>query len=235
MQSNRPRWKDDVVLFEHAGHGSSCAQTERDTGPLRSCTEPTDSMTTEGRPTTFCSATSCSPQGGGGAARDGLVSTRSRRCAAPATRSSATSSAACPSRRAHGSNPRRRLLRARRQRRTHLASVGVTAVSLANNHALDFGSVALLDTLDHLAAARSPRPARVPTSIGPGAARSCRRAGWSACSPRPTIRRSSAPGRTHRAWPSPIYPRGSRTGSAPSWHDFEQRRTSSPSRTGVPT
>ena len=34
-----------------------------------------------------------------------------------------------------------------------LASVGVTAVSLANNHALDFGSVALLDTLDHLAAA----------------------------------------------------------------------------------
>ena len=34
-----------------------------------------------------------------------------------------------------------------------LASVGVTAVSLANNHALDFGTVALLDTLDHLAAA----------------------------------------------------------------------------------
>lgn len=34
-----------------------------------------------------------------------------------------------------------------------LAAVGVTAVSLANNHALDFGTVALLDTLDHLAAA----------------------------------------------------------------------------------
>ena len=41
----------------------------------------------------------------------------------------------------------------RRQRRTHSRPVGVTAVSLANNHALDFGSVALLDTLDHLAAA----------------------------------------------------------------------------------
>ena len=34
-----------------------------------------------------------------------------------------------------------------------LAAVGVTAVSLANNHALDFGTVALLDTLDHLGAA----------------------------------------------------------------------------------
>jgi poly-gamma-glutamate capsule biosynthesis protein CapA/YwtB (metallophosphatase superfamily) len=34
-----------------------------------------------------------------------------------------------------------------------LAAVGVTAASLANNHALDFGTVGLLDTLDHLAAA----------------------------------------------------------------------------------
>jgi poly-gamma-glutamate capsule biosynthesis protein CapA/YwtB (metallophosphatase superfamily) len=34
-----------------------------------------------------------------------------------------------------------------------LTAAGVTAVSLANNHALDFGTVALLDTLDHLAAA----------------------------------------------------------------------------------
>lgn len=34
-----------------------------------------------------------------------------------------------------------------------LAEIGVRAVTLANNHALDFGPVALLDTLDHLAAA----------------------------------------------------------------------------------
>jgi poly-gamma-glutamate capsule biosynthesis protein CapA/YwtB (metallophosphatase superfamily) len=34
-----------------------------------------------------------------------------------------------------------------------LAAVGVSAVSLANNHALDFETQALLDTLDHLAAA----------------------------------------------------------------------------------
>jgi poly-gamma-glutamate capsule biosynthesis protein CapA/YwtB (metallophosphatase superfamily) len=34
-----------------------------------------------------------------------------------------------------------------------LAAVGVSAVSLANNHALDFEAAALLDTLDHLAAA----------------------------------------------------------------------------------
>jgi poly-gamma-glutamate synthesis protein (capsule biosynthesis protein) len=34
-----------------------------------------------------------------------------------------------------------------------LAHLGVDCVSLANNHALDFGETALLDTLDHLAAA----------------------------------------------------------------------------------
>jgi hypothetical protein len=34
-----------------------------------------------------------------------------------------------------------------------LAAVGVSVVSLANNHALDFETAALLDTLDHLAAA----------------------------------------------------------------------------------
>jgi poly-gamma-glutamate capsule biosynthesis protein CapA/YwtB (metallophosphatase superfamily) len=34
-----------------------------------------------------------------------------------------------------------------------LAELGVSAVTLANNHALDYGAVALLDTLDHLAAA----------------------------------------------------------------------------------
>jgi poly-gamma-glutamate synthesis protein (capsule biosynthesis protein) len=34
-----------------------------------------------------------------------------------------------------------------------LAAAGVTAVSLANNHALDFETLGLLDTLDHLAAA----------------------------------------------------------------------------------
>jgi poly-gamma-glutamate capsule biosynthesis protein CapA/YwtB (metallophosphatase superfamily) len=34
-----------------------------------------------------------------------------------------------------------------------LAELGVDAVTLANNHALDYGSVALLDTLDHLRAA----------------------------------------------------------------------------------
>jgi len=34
-----------------------------------------------------------------------------------------------------------------------LAGLGVSAVTLANNHALDFGPVALLDTLRHLAAA----------------------------------------------------------------------------------
>src|SRR5436190_3326183 len=32
-----------------------------------------------------------------------------------------------------------------------LAELGVSAVTLANNHALDFGPVALLDTLGHLA------------------------------------------------------------------------------------
>jgi poly-gamma-glutamate capsule biosynthesis protein CapA/YwtB (metallophosphatase superfamily) len=37
-----------------------------------------------------------------------------------------------------------------------LAAVGVTAASLANNHALDFDTVGLLDTLDHLAAASIP-------------------------------------------------------------------------------
>src|SRR5919107_5679872 len=34
-----------------------------------------------------------------------------------------------------------------------LAALGVRAVTLANNHALDYGPVALLDTLDHLDAA----------------------------------------------------------------------------------
>jgi poly-gamma-glutamate synthesis protein (capsule biosynthesis protein) len=35
----------------------------------------------------------------------------------------------------------------------HLQQLGVDAVTLANNHALDYGTVALRDTLDHLAAA----------------------------------------------------------------------------------
>jgi len=35
----------------------------------------------------------------------------------------------------------------------HLADLGVDCVTLANNHAMDFGAEALLDTLDHLAAA----------------------------------------------------------------------------------
>src|SRR5919199_3651208 len=34
-----------------------------------------------------------------------------------------------------------------------LAELGVDCVALANNHALDYGTDALLDTLDHLAAA----------------------------------------------------------------------------------
>ena len=34
-----------------------------------------------------------------------------------------------------------------------LAAVGTSAVSLANNHALDYEAVALIDTLEHLATA----------------------------------------------------------------------------------
>ena len=37
-----------------------------------------------------------------------------------------------------------------------LAGLGVDCMSLANNHALDFGEPALLDTFDHLAAAWIP-------------------------------------------------------------------------------
>ena len=38
--------------------------------------------------------------------------------------------------------------------------MGVNCVSLANNHALDFGSEALLDTLNHLRAAGDRRRGR---------------------------------------------------------------------------
>ena len=60
-----------------------------------------------------------------------------------------------------------------------LAELGVDAVTLANNHALDYGPVALLDTLDHLdragiahvGAGADAEAARAPATIAAGAAR----------------------------------------------------------------
>jgi Bacterial capsule synthesis protein PGA_cap len=61
----------------------------------------------------------------------------------------------------------------------HLAELGVDAVTLANNHALDYGVPALLDTLDHLDAAGiahvgagpDEAAARAPLVLEAGAAR----------------------------------------------------------------
>src|SRR5215813_9689808 len=55
-----------------------------------------------------------------------------------------------------------------------LAELGVDAVTLANNHALDYGPVALLDTLEHLDAAgiahvgarADEQTARAPLTLG---------------------------------------------------------------------
>jgi poly-gamma-glutamate capsule biosynthesis protein CapA/YwtB (metallophosphatase superfamily) len=44
-----------------------------------------------------------------------------------------------------------------------LARLGVDCVTLANNHALDYGPDALLDTLAHLRVEASPVPAPAPT------------------------------------------------------------------------
>jgi poly-gamma-glutamate capsule biosynthesis protein CapA/YwtB (metallophosphatase superfamily) len=60
-----------------------------------------------------------------------------------------------------------------------LAELGVDAVTLANNHALDYGPVALLDTLDHLdragiahvGAGADADAARAPATIGADAVR----------------------------------------------------------------
>ena len=60
-----------------------------------------------------------------------------------------------------------------------LAELGVDAVTLANNHALDYGPVALLDTLDHLdragiahvGAGADADTARAPATIAAGAGR----------------------------------------------------------------
>src|SRR5215218_11121972 len=60
-----------------------------------------------------------------------------------------------------------------------LAALGVDCVTLANNHALDYGPVALLDTLDHLDAAgiaatgagEDEASARAPVVLEAGGAR----------------------------------------------------------------
>jgi Bacterial capsule synthesis protein PGA_cap len=61
----------------------------------------------------------------------------------------------------------------------HLAELGVSAVTLANNHALDYGTAALLDTLRHLAdagiaavgAGADERAARAPRIVDCGSIR----------------------------------------------------------------
>jgi poly-gamma-glutamate synthesis protein (capsule biosynthesis protein) len=81
-----------------------------------------------------------------------------------------------------------------------LADLGVTAVTLANNHALDYGPTALLDTLAHLedagiavvGAGSDDEHARAPVTI-PAAICGC---GSSRC---PIIRRHSRPGRRRPA------------------------------------
>jgi poly-gamma-glutamate synthesis protein (capsule biosynthesis protein) len=82
-----------------------------------------------------------------------------------------------------------------------LAELGVACVTLANNHALDFGPDALLDTLDHLRAAgvaavgagRDEAAARAPVILRPGGKRirvvaaSDHPAGFAAAAGRPGI------------------------------------------------
>jgi poly-gamma-glutamate capsule biosynthesis protein CapA/YwtB (metallophosphatase superfamily) len=82
-----------------------------------------------------------------------------------------------------------------------LAELGVDAVTLANNHALDYGPVALLDTLDHLdgagiahvGAGADADAARAPATIAADAMRlrvvaaSDHPAGWAARPGRPGI------------------------------------------------
>jgi poly-gamma-glutamate synthesis protein (capsule biosynthesis protein) len=115
-----------------------------------------------------------------------------------------------------------------------LRAVGASAVSLANNHALDFEDAALVDTLEHLAS--RPR-ARVPRSSGPGEASSCKRATCGSVSwPRPTTRRSTRPRATRQASRSPTSGAGFRAGSGASSPGSERTPTSSwPSCTGGPT
>jgi poly-gamma-glutamate capsule biosynthesis protein CapA/YwtB (metallophosphatase superfamily) len=88
--------------------------------------------------------------------------------------------------------------RARPLAAARLADLGVDCVTLANNHAMDFGAAALVDTLEHLRAAsietagagagvvEARRPARLAASgtRPPGTAACCRTvAGSSADSP----------------------------------------------------
>ena len=148
-------------------------------------------MTTEGRHDCPARRRHARPQGGGGAARDGLVRRgrgavrrlRRRRLQPRVLRVRA--------RRARIESAASRSSSAlRRQRRTHSRRSALRRYRSPTTTRSTSGRWPCSTPWTTSPRPRSPRPARVPTSIGPGAARSCRRAGCgSGCSPRPTIRR----------------------------------------------
>ena len=102
-------------------------------------------------------------------------------------------------RRAHQANPRQAvLLRAPPVAVEALRAIGVRAVSLANNHALDYEAEALADTLVLLRKQESPPPrGRGPMRPG-GLATSTRTACGSGSSASPITRRSMPRARTPR-------------------------------------
>ena len=89
-----------------------------------------------------------------------------------------------------------------------LAEIGVDCVTLANNHALDYGPDALLDTLDHLRARAWPPSAPAPTRR-PRAARACSPPAAPAwpCSAYRTTRPTTPPGRAGAGSRTPTTPR----------------------------
>lgn len=123
-----------------------------------------------------------------------------------------------------------------------LTHLGVSCVNLANNHALDYGRTALLDTLEHLAAAGiaavgagpDEAAARAPAVLGGRGGAAGSRA-W-ASSASPTIRRSTRRDRTAPGSPTPTSARASRAGSPTASRACAPgpRRCWSP-RTGGPT
>jgi poly-gamma-glutamate synthesis protein (capsule biosynthesis protein) len=99
-----------------------------------------------------------------------------------------------------------------------LRHLGVSCVTLANNHALDYGPQALLDTIDHL---RAGGVAVVGAGVDVAAARApalwSRAAGASRSSASPTIRPTTPRPPTARGWPMPTCARGFRHGWSTRW------------------
>ena len=95
-----------------------------------------------------------------------------------------------------------------------LAEIGVNCVSLANNHALDFGSKALQDTLDHLRAAGIAVVAQAAMRPRHGRRWCSTRVGCACGSSRsvtiqhPTQRACSVPGSLSPIWRAHPSPRG---------------------------